>query len=81
MSLKGWLVLHVQQVYCVQMAAWIHDHISHFNPFNRQMHEVSFVAGLEIEDYLITLSNSETLSSAVTKKPSDIHVFKQIEIL
>lgn len=52
------------------------DYMTAFNPFNRQMHEVTVVAWLEIEDYLITLSNSETWSSAVTKKLPDIHVFK-----
>lgn len=47
---------------------WLPGYMSTFNPFNRQMHEVTPVARLENEDYLITLSSFKTWSSALKEK-------------
>lgn len=57
---------------------WLPDYMTTFNPSNRQMHEVTFVAWLEVEDYLITLSNFATWSSTLTRKPPDIRLLKPV---
>lgn len=47
---------------------WPPDYMTTFNSSNRQMHEVTFVAWLEIKDYLITLSNLETFEFCSNSK-------------
>lgn len=61
------------------MFRWLPNYMTTFNPFNRQINDVTFVAWLKTRDYLMTVSNIETWSSAVIIDVKPVN--SQVQIL